>query len=110
MDIYSNIKRLADEQKITVNFLEDQLGFGNGTLRRWKSHAPSIDKVIKIADYFGVSLDLLVGRVHDPERQKAMFRLNTNGLDDNQIQELKQEMDFAQELTRHKIAEQKNRE
>jgi transcriptional regulator with XRE-family HTH domain len=42
--------------------LEVELGLGNGTISRWKTSSPNTDKLQRIADYFNVSIDYLLGR------------------------------------------------
>lgn len=62
MDIYGRIKELAYVQKISIRRLEENIGFGNGTINRWAKTTPGVDKLEKVADYFGVSVDYLLGR------------------------------------------------
>lgn len=62
MGLYDKIKILAKERKISIRRLEEDLGYGNGSIRRWEENTPGIDKVEKVADYFGVSTDYLLGR------------------------------------------------
>ena len=62
MDIYGRIKELAYAQKISIRRLEENIGFGNGTINRWAKTTPGVDKLEKVADYFGVSVDYLLGR------------------------------------------------
>lgn len=62
MDIYGRIKELAYAQKISIRRLEEKIGFGNGTINRWAKTTPGVDKLEKVADYFGVSVDYLLGR------------------------------------------------
>lgn len=60
--IFTRIKELCDEQHITINKLESELGMSQYSIGRWKnSTSPTIDKIAKIADYFHVSIDYLVG-------------------------------------------------
>ena len=60
------IKKLAATQGFSLNDLERRLdGVGVNTIYRWDDSSPAIAKVITVADYFGVSLDYLVGR--DPQ-------------------------------------------
>ena len=62
MSIYDRIKKLCQERGITVAELERELGFSNSTIRKWGNNtSPSIDKVIKVANYFNVSVDYLLG-------------------------------------------------
>lgn len=65
MGLYEKIKLLAEERKISIRKLEYDLGYGNGTIRRWETNSPGIDKVEKIADYFDVSTDYLLGRTEN---------------------------------------------
>lgn len=61
--LYDRIKMLCERNSVTLSQLEDACGLGNGTISKWKSRTtPSIDKVVKIAAYFNVSVDFLSGR------------------------------------------------
>lgn len=66
MGLYEKIKFLADKQKISIRRLEENLGYGNGTIRRWEKQTPGVDKIQRVADYFGVSVDYLLGRKQSP--------------------------------------------
>lgn len=50
----------CNEHGITVTALERELGFGRGTISKWKNSSPSINKVKAVADYMGCSIDDLV--------------------------------------------------
>lgn len=63
--VYNVIKELAEKQKISIRRLEENLGFGNGTLNRWRTNTPGVDKLEKVADYFGVTTDYLLGRTEN---------------------------------------------
>lgn len=67
MDLYDKIKELASEHGFSIRSLEEKLGFGNGTIRRWQTQTPGIDKIQKVADYFNVSIDYLLGRNQTPK-------------------------------------------
>lgn len=62
MTIYDRIKYLAEQQRLSIRGLEEKLGYGNGTIRRWEKQVPGVDKIQKVADYFNVSVDYLLGR------------------------------------------------
>lgn len=57
----SVIKALCQSRKTTIKAVEKAVGLGNGTIRRWDAHAPNVDSVVAIAQYFGVSVDYLLG-------------------------------------------------
>lgn len=61
--LYFRIKELCQKRGITITKLESDLGFGNSSIKKWRQlTSPSVDKVIKIASYFDVSVDYLLGR------------------------------------------------
>ena len=66
--IYTNVSNLCKSHGISIAKLEKELNFGNATVRGWISSSPTIEKLKAVADYFGVSLDYLVGRSDDPAR------------------------------------------
>ena len=60
--LYKRITNLCADNGIPIAKLEADLGFSNALIKKWrKTSSPSIDKVIKIATYFNVSVDYLVG-------------------------------------------------
>lgn len=70
MTLLDRIKTLCDAKGETLASLERQLHFGNGTIRRWGEAIPSGDKLTKVADYFHVSVDYLLGRIDNPWSMK----------------------------------------
>lgn len=62
MTIKENIRMLAKQNNLSIPKLEEILGFGGGTISRWDKSAPTADKLQKVADYFNVSVDYLLGR------------------------------------------------
>lgn len=62
MNLYEIVRSLCQEKGITIAALERTLDFGNGTIRKWGATIPSGDRLSKVADYFNVSVDFLLGR------------------------------------------------
>lgn len=62
MTAFDRLKILCDEQKISVNALEEKIGLGKNTLYSWKKKVPTGTNLEKVADYFDVSVDYLLGR------------------------------------------------
>ena len=58
-DLVDRIEVTLKEKKLTFNRVEHELGFGNGTIKRWKEQSPRLDKLIKVAEYLNVSLDYI---------------------------------------------------
>ncbi|QSR11449.1 helix-turn-helix domain-containing protein [Lactococcus sp. LG592] len=61
MDLYEKIKELAAQKNVSISRLEEELGFSNASLKRWKNSNPGADKLTKVAKYFNVSVDYLLG-------------------------------------------------
>ncbi|MDF2985755.1 MAG: helix-turn-helix domain protein [Eubacterium sp.] len=61
MTIVSRLKDLCTEKGTTMTAVERELGFGKGLLRTWDSSSPSGEKLKKIALYFNVTTDYLLG-------------------------------------------------
>ena len=62
MTLVGKIRALARQRDLSLPQLEQELGLGNGTISRWRSSSPNTEKLQKIADYFNVSMDYLLGR------------------------------------------------
>ena len=56
------VKNLCAEQKISIAELEKRLGFSTSSVAKWDNHAPSSVKLQRVAEYFGVSVDYILGR------------------------------------------------
>lgn len=67
MDIYSVIFEYCKQKGISVRELERQCAFPQGSIRRWVSVSPGIDKVSKVADVLGCTIDELCGRAAPAE-------------------------------------------
>lgn len=67
---FEKIKELADKQGISLNILEEKLGFSRNTIYNMKKSTPNVERVSKIADYFNVSTDYLLGRTENPNIAK----------------------------------------
>lgn len=62
MTLKDRIRVLANEKGMSLPTLEAELGFGNGTIVKWDKASPNSEKLSKVADYFHVSVDYLLGR------------------------------------------------
>ena len=70
MKFYSYVKRLADEYGISIHKLEQKTGMTNGTIRRWDTSVPYIDKVILVGKFFGKSIGQMVAGAESYETDK----------------------------------------
>ena len=66
-DLIERIREAAKNKGITsLTVLETTLGFGNGTIGKWKTQDPRLSKITAVADYLEVSVDYLMGRTDNP--------------------------------------------
>ena len=63
MLLSDNINRLMVSENITNVQLGEELGISDETIRSWRkgTKIPTVDKLLKLAEYFHVSLDSLMG-------------------------------------------------
>lgn len=66
-ETFEKIKLLAKKQGISLNTLEERVGLGKNYIYSLKNKkTPSVEHIAKIADYFNVSTDYLLGRTDNP--------------------------------------------
>ncbi|HEM3878416.1 TPA: helix-turn-helix transcriptional regulator [Streptococcus suis] len=63
---FEKIKELADRHGISINKLEERLGYSRNTIYNLKTKKPNAERIAEIADYFNVSTDYLLGRTDNP--------------------------------------------
>lgn len=81
------LKQLRKDKKVTQVQLATHLGYFHSAVVKWEKGEcePSFDILVKIADYFGVTLDYLLGRNEIApltETQQALFDKIQNFSDD----------------------------
>lgn len=88
MNIVERIETLCNIKGLSIAALERAVDLSNGSIRRWLINKPSVDKLTKVADYFNVSVDYLLGReeVELPEVYLRLAREAQNlGLDKDDV-------------------------
>ena len=60
MDLYERIKIIAKLKGYSINSLEKEAGFPRSYILKFKRITPSVDKMQKIADVLGVTVDYLM--------------------------------------------------
>jgi transcriptional regulator with XRE-family HTH domain len=78
--MYELLEQLLKERGITAYRLAKETGVTTATLTSWKKgiYTPKLDKLQKIADYFGVSVEYFMGeseeKIEDPSRTTTKDR------------------------------------
>lgn len=65
---HTRIKKLAKQNHISIAELQRKLGLGKSVIYDWKKDDvwPQSDSLSKVADYFNVTVDYLLGRTSIP--------------------------------------------
>lgn len=58
--LYDKIKEVAKTKSLSIYRIERDLGFSNGSLRKWNNSTPSATSLKKVANYLNVTLDDLL--------------------------------------------------
>lgn len=54
------INQLCKQKNLSIASLEKELGYGNGTIRKWDKSQPSISKVLNVANRLEVPINYLI--------------------------------------------------
>lgn len=60
MNLYQKVKRRCMAAGISVSELERRLGFPRGSVAKWDNNIPSIQKVERVAEELGITIDTLI--------------------------------------------------
>lgn len=71
LKISEALRRARTERGLTKQAVADAIGMKRESYLRYErdgenARAPHIDKLLMLADFYGISLDYLVGRTDDP--------------------------------------------
>ncbi len=66
MNTYQIIAGLAQKKGLSIRALEQRMGYSNGYIGSWKRQTPNSNELARLADYFNVSVDYLLGRTEEP--------------------------------------------
>lgn len=95
MMIFERIQELAKKRDKSLQDIAVELDFSKNLFYRWKTSEPKARDIEKVADYFDVSVDYLLGREQKQLTEddlSVLFRLNTEGLSDEKKEKVKKEM------------------
>ena len=88
MGIYERIKNLCKLHGISVKELEERLGFTRSSLCKIDAHVPSAERVMKIAEYFGVTQNYILTGEDTHYENSESARLAQEMLHDPMMREL----------------------
>ncbi len=83
-----NLKKLRQLRGISQQQLADVIMVSQQSVNKYENHdvEPNVETLIKIADYFNVSVDYLIGRIDSEDKEKI---LNLNNVENKLIIEFR---------------------
>jgi transcriptional regulator with XRE-family HTH domain len=67
MTLFDRIKDLSNKRNKNIKDVATELGFSENLFYKWKTSDPKGVDLEKVADYFNVSVDYLLGREEKPK-------------------------------------------
>lgn len=95
MTTLERIKFLCEKHGITVPVLEERLNIPNNTIYQWNKRKPNTDRLEKVADYFKVSVDYLLGRTDDTEVNTIAAHHDGEEWTDEELDEIERFKEFV---------------
>jgi raw score 17.76 len=121
--LFEKIKELCQNRGISINSLEETLGYSRNTIYSMKNKKPNAERLQEIADYFNVSTDYLLGRTDNPniadsqndpavdnltKQAIVLFRKETEGLSDSQKERFNTALEGLMKTARQLIQDDSN--
>ena len=76
MEFFERLTKLMKERNLSQGKLEKELGFSNGSVSKWAKSMPNSERLNKLANYFGVSVEYLsTGEDKKPNLQLAKLEM-----------------------------------
>ena len=58
--VFQNVVKRCEAQGISTYQLEKECDLGNGTIGKWREVSPTVNKLKRVADYLGCTVDELL--------------------------------------------------
>lgn len=76
-EFYRRLKNLCEENNTSITKVTSELGWSTSLGTNWKNGMiPRGEKIEKLADYFGVSVDFLIGKTDEGQFYNSVFIYN----------------------------------
>ncbi|MGN7409938.1 helix-turn-helix domain-containing protein [Sporosarcina sp. SAFN-010] len=95
MSLVNRIKKLCTMKKVTIAEVERKTGISNGQIRRWDTSSPKTENVQKVADYFNVSVDYLLGRTEETHIETIAAHHDGEEWTDDELDEIERFKEFV---------------
>lgn len=99
MTLFERISYLAKKQGLSVFDLAEKLNLSRNSIYSWKKSSPKAETLEKVAEYFDVTTDYLLGRTDNPNSGNSeedeittFFRVTTEDLTESEKDQLREEL------------------
>lgn len=65
--LFERVKDLAKKRNQNLKQVAEEIGLSENAFYKWKNQSPKAETLQKVADYFGVTTDYLLGRTDTPQ-------------------------------------------
>ncbi|MGO2265813.1 MAG: helix-turn-helix domain-containing protein [Vagococcus salmoninarum] len=114
MSTFERIKNLSDKQGKSLQDIALELGFSINIFYKWKTSSPKAIDLKKVADYFNVSMDYLLGGTDDPtplsnneedpySKMAMKFRKNEMDIAPEDREEYRKEVETLMDFVKFKM-------
>lgn len=108
MNVYEKIAKLADSKGVTIQIVEQECGLSNGSIKKWTTSTPKADRLAKVAEYFKVSVDYLLGLTEYKNNYAEWdAKYNKNDVMKNKVKEIEAVDTIAAHLEDKEITDEK---
>ncbi|MGG5318224.1 helix-turn-helix domain-containing protein [Enterococcus sp. AZ072] len=66
MTLFERVSTLSKKQGKSLKVIAEELGLSRHAFYSWKTSSPKAESLEKVANYFDVSVDYLLGRTNNP--------------------------------------------
>ena len=72
MNLYQRLKDLREDRELSQNDIANLLGTTRQQVSKWETGAQmmGVDKYVKLAEFYNVSVDYLLGLIYYPRKLK----------------------------------------
>ncbi|MBL1223709.1 helix-turn-helix domain-containing protein [Enterococcus sp. BWR-S5] len=78
MTLFERVSELAKKQHIGLKELAGEIGLSESAIYHWRTSSPKAETLQKVAEYFGVTTDYLLGR--EVEKEEKVSELSDDTL------------------------------
>lgn len=102
--LMDRIKELALKRGKSLKEVAVEIGLSENAIYKWTTQSPNSETLEKVADYFNVTTDYLLGRDKDSINDIAMmFRQTEAGVPEDKKEEFREDVERYMDFLKNKL-------